>query len=331
MLAILLKRLAWAPAALLGITLVVFTLTRSLPGDPVAFYIGTSGVRDLPAEAVLRLRHERGLDRAPVVQYMHWVRAAFVEGDLGRSFTDDEPVVTKIVESVPNTLLLNGVSLLFTILIAVPAGVWIAARQRRDGRERLHLLFFALYAIPTFWLALVLAALFAVRWPLLPLYGMTSEDHDTLSAAGRLFDVARHMVLPVIALSVTQLAILARFTTNAFRDALGEQYISAARARGVGKRSVLWRHAGRNAAVPLISLAGVLVPSLLSGSVIIERMFQWRGVGGLLFESVVARDYPVIMGVTLFVAVGVLIVSVLLDAAYVLADPRIRLTRDAAR
>ncbi|HEX8153881.1 MAG TPA: ABC transporter permease, partial [Thermoanaerobaculia bacterium] len=184
--------------------------------------------------------------------------------------------------------------------------------------------FFLLYSLPTFWVALLLMRLFAVRLDVLPLYGMTSDDYDLLTGPGKALDRLRHLVLPVLTLTYGQLAIYARFSKSALTEVIRQDFITTARAKGAGDAVVLWRHAFRNALIPLITLLGLTIPYLISGSVIVEQIFQWDGIGRLYFDAILARDYPTVMGLTVATAVITLLAGLLADVLYAFADPRIR-------
>jgi peptide/nickel transport system permease protein len=185
--------------------------------------------------------------------------------------------------------------------------------------------FFILYSLPAFWVALLLMQFFAVRHDYLPLFGMASDDAATMNPAARLADHARHLVLPMITLAYTQLAIFARFAKSAVAEVIRQDYITTARAKGVADAGVLWRHAFRNALIPLITLLGLTVPYLISGSVIVEQMFEWDGLGRLYLASILRRDYPAVMALTVATAVVTLLASLFADILYAAADPRIRL------
>lgn len=323
MLTLLVRRLLHAPATLFAISIIVFVLIHLTPGDPVSFYLSHEGRHVTPA-TIAQYRHARGLDRNIAVQYLYWARDA-ARLDLGFSFVDGEPVSQKIAEALPRTLVLNVLALLLAALIGIPLGILLGSRRRSVAREGTHAIFLLLYAVPTFWIALLLMRLFAVRWHLLPLYGMESDSLESTDSLARLVDHARHLVLPVICLSLTQIAIFGRFTSNAMEETLLEDHIRATRARGVGEGRIVLRHALKNAWIPLISLASIVVPSVLSGSVIIERLFQWEGMGDLLYSAVLSRDYPVVMAITLITAIAVLLLTVFVDVLYTFADPRVRL------
>lgn len=305
------RRLLTAVPTLLGITLAVFLLLRAAPGDPVAYYVGQLGPVQLQPGSVERLRHQYGLDRSPLAHYAAWL-SDVVRLDLGASFVDRRPVREKITEKLPATILLNGVALGVSLLFSVPLGVRLARSPRNEERVSLVLLF--LMSVPAFWTGLILAELLAVRWQLLPLYGMGEGTLDRI----------RHLVLPAFCLTYGQLAFFTRMTATAVREQISLPHAVSARARGVGESRISWRYGLRPSAVTLVSLLGIVLPSVLSGSVIIERLFAWDGIGRLYVDAVEARDYPLVMGLTLLTAVAVLITNLLVDLAYLLVDARTR-------
>lgn len=324
MLSYVLRRLFYGAITFLGITIVVFTLIHAAPGDPVHFYIGLGGVRP-PAEVIEQIRREYQLDQPLAKQYLHWLRRA-VTLDFGRSITDRDLVSHRISKRVSNTVVLNLLALLISLAIAIPAGLMSALRANRWFDRGTGFFFLLLYSLPSFWVALLLMEFFSVKLGVLPLYGMTSQDYDQLSAAGKILDRLHHFALPVTTLAYAQLAIFARFSRSALLEVIHQDFITAARAKGLSESAVVLRHAFRNALIPLISLLGLAIPYLISGSVIVEQIFQWDGVGRLYFESVLARDYPTVMGLTVLTALVTLAANLLADLLYGAADPRIRVT-----
>lgn len=311
----LIRRLLYAIITFLGITIATFVLIHSVPGDPVSFYAGASGMRASPA-ALEMIRHEYHLDRPLVEQYGHWL-GGIVTLDFGRSIADRRLVRDRVFEKVPNTVTLNSIAFALAAIIGIPVGLWSARRPGRLFDRGSAVVFFLLYSLPTFWVALLLMQLFAVRLQWLPLFGITSD--------GTLADRLRHLVLPVITLTYAQLAIFARFSRAAVSDVIRQDFITTARAKGAGEAAVLWHHAFRNALLPLITLLGLTIPYLISGSVIVEEIFQWDGAGLLYFQSIRTRDYPTVMALTVLTAVVTLLASLVADVLYALADPRVRL------
>ncbi|HET7711086.1 MAG TPA: ABC transporter permease [Thermoanaerobaculia bacterium] len=324
MLSYVARRLLYALLTFIGITVVTFVLIHSVPGDPVSFYISQRGLRVSPA-IIEALRAEYRLDEPLPAQYAGWVRDV-VTGDFGRSFVDRQPVAARIRQKLPNTFELNLVAFLLAALIGIPAGLAAGARTGHLADRASSVVFFILFSLPTFWVALMLVQLFSMRLELLPLFGMSSlTSEGGATAAERLVDHLRHLVLPVVTLALSQIAIFARFSRGAAAEVIRQDFITAARARGVGTGAVLWKHTFRNALVPLITLLALTVPYLISGSVIVEQIFQWDGVGRLYVESIFARDYPTILALTVITAVVTLLASIIADILYALADPRIRL------
>jgi len=317
------RRLAYAVLTFLGITVVTFTLIHAVPGDPVDFLASKQMGNVRSAAQVAALRHEFHLDQPLVVQYLYWFRGV-VTLDFGRSSVDRRPVVERILEKLPRTVSLNTVAFLLAALIGLPIGLWSATRSGHLLERGSSVFFFLLYSLPTFWVALLLMEWFAVRLNVLPLFGMSSDNFRSMTAWQQFADRARHFVLPVLTLCYGQIAIFARFTKSSFTEVIRQDFITTARAKGAGTAAVLLVHAFRNAMIPLVTLLGLVVPSLISGSVIVETMFQWDGVGRLYFDAIYARDYPTVLALTVSTAVVTLLASLAADVLYVLADPRIR-------
>lgn len=318
------RRLLYAVLTFFGITIATFALIHSVPGDPISFFVGHQGMRSLPPATVEAIVQEFHLDEPLPMQYLYWLRAALTF-DFGISIVDHRPVRTRILEKLPNTFTLNSTAFLLAALLGVPIGLWSATRSGRLTERASAVGFFLLYSLPSFWVALLLMQLFAVKWNVLPLLGVTSDDYPDMSTAARLADRMQHLVLPVITLAYAQLAIFARFSKSALNEVIRQDFITAARAKGAGEGAVLWRHAFRNALIPLITLLGLTIPYLISGSVIVEQIFQWDGIGLLYFDSILSRDYPTVMGLTVITAVVTLLASLLADILYAVADPRVRL------
>ena len=318
------RRLLYAVLTFFGITVATFALIHSVPGDPISFFIGKAGMNTIPTEVLDAIRREYHLDEPLPAQYLHWVRGA-VTLDFGSSLLDRRPVVERIFEKLPNTFQLNFIAFFLSAVIGVPIGLWSAARSGRLAERASAVGFFLLYSLPSFWVALLLMQLFAVRFDVLPLFGMTSDDYADLSGWEQFVDRIRHMILPVVTMTYAQLAIFARFSKSALTEVIRQDFIVAARAKGAGPMAVLWHHAFRNALIPMITLLGITIPYLLSGSVIVEQIFQWDGIGLLYYDAILSRDYPTVMGLTVITAIVTLLASLLADILYVFADPRVRL------
>lgn len=319
----ILRRIGHSILTMIGITVVVFLMVHAVPGDPVLYHLGGPSARAIPPEVVEEVTEQFGLDRPLPVRYLTWVGAA-LGGDLGTSYVTGRSVTETILGRAPATIELNLVALLLAALIGIPAGIVAGASPGSRFDQVSNTAVFVLFALPNFWVALLLMNYLAVELEIFPLYGMASSAAHRLSSLQRLGDHLHHLVLPAVVLAYAQLAIFLRFTRTAVNDVIGREYIAAARARGVPESSVLFRHALRNALIPLVTLFGLIVPTLISGSVIVEQIFEWDGLGRLYFSSILARDYPVVMGLTLLTSVFVLIASLLTDLLYGVVDPRVR-------
>jgi peptide/nickel transport system permease protein len=314
-----LRRLLLAIPTLFGIAVIVFLLVHLAPGSPVSG--SESSLRRTTGRAAEEMRRLYGLDRPLPERFGAWLSRA-ARFDMGESFVDHRPVATRIREALPHSLFLNGLALLLALSIAIPLGV-VAGAHPESAFDRLSgAALFALYSMPTFWAALLLQTLFAVRLRWLPLYGVAS-DGAPAGLAG-LPDRLAHVALPAVCLAYGTLAFVARLVRAGVAESRESDYVLAARARGASARRAVWTHAFRNATLPLITLFGLLLPALLSGSVIVEKIFAWPGLGRLYFDSILSRDYPVILALSLLSAVATLAATLASDVASAAADPRVR-------
>jgi peptide/nickel transport system permease protein len=300
----------------------LFVLMRAAPGDPLS---RLSEDRPLSPREVAVLRARYGLDQPVGRQFASFLRG-FVRGDLGTSIEYGRPVTALLAERLPATMLLGGSALLLNFTV----GLWLGVRQavRRGKREDRWLTTVSLagYAMPSFWLGLVLAWLVGIKWRLLPAAGMQDPllSFDA-SMVARAVDVVRHLLLPALTLSIVSIAATMRYQRSAMLEVLRLPYIVTARAKGLPEREVTWRHAWRNALFPVITLFGLWLPILVSGSVFVEAVFAWPGLGSLAAAAVGGRDYPLLMGASLLVAALVVAGTFLTDVAYAVLDPRVRL------
>ncbi|MBI3943941.1 MAG: ABC transporter permease [Chloroflexi bacterium] len=298
--------------------MLIYFLISLAPGDPVDILVPPEtrvlmapGWRD-------QLRQNLGLDKPLPVRYVLWLKE-LSQGNLGYSFTDGRPVTRRVAERFEPTLRLMGTALLLSLLIGIPAGVLMALKQYSLFDYALTLATFTSLSIPSFFFGLILIYIFALRLNLLPTAGMT-----TVGAAPSLWDSLAHMVLPASMLALREAGIFARYTRASVLDVLHSEYVTTARSKGLPEALVIWRHVFRNALLPLITIVGLELPMLLGGSVIVEQVFQWPGMGMLGVQATLERDYPVIMGVVIIAAAMVLLSNLLADLAYAVADPRIR-------
>lgn len=319
MASVALRRLLHAAISLVGISFVVFVLVHSAPGDPVERRLGGIGSRHASPEVVAAIRAEMRLDEPLIVRYGAWLAAA-VRLDFGDSFVERSPVARVVAERLPVTLLLAFTALAVSVLLAVPLGMAGAHRAGSAGDVAGGLAATAAFSIPGFWLSLILLQIFAVRLDWFPLFGMPSADSSGLAW---MLDLARHMALPVAALSLGPVAYLSRFVRAATLDSRGRDYMRTARAKGLSEFGALLRHGLKNAVPPLVSLLSVLIPGFLSACVVVERIFRWHGIGDLFVDSVVSRDYPVVMALTLVTAVLSLAAGAAADLMHLWIDPRV--------
>ena len=325
----LVKRLAlkslWVAGIFLGITLISFAVIHLAPGSPTDMQTTLNPLAT--AETRARLQKIYGLDRPLAVQYVDWL-GKLVRFDFGQSLSGDHrPVWDKIRERLPLTFSMNIASLLLTLCIAIPIGLLSAYWQGGLFDRAATVLVFIGFAVPGFWLALLLMLLFGIHWAVLPISGLTSMDFARLSFWGKTVDLARHLALPIFIYTFGSLAGLSRFMRSSMLEVLRQDYILTARAKGLPTRTVIGKHALRNALLPVITILGLSIPGLIGGSVIIESIFALPGLGQLFYQSVMARDYPLIMGNLVLGAVLTLAGNLLADVGYAVADPRIRLGR----
>lgn len=321
----IIKRMLGLIPTLIGITLISFFVIHLAPGKPTD--IQTSLNPKVSYEARLRLEKLYGLDKPVYAQYLEWLRR-FVRFDFGRSYLDDRKVSEKIAERLPITILINSLAIMLTLGIGIPLGVISAVKRGRWPDKITTIFVFIGFSAPEFWLALLLMNLFCITLGWLPVSGIASLDFESFSAAGKLLDVARHLVLPVFISAFASLAIISRYMRTSMIGIMGEDYIRTARAKGLDENKVIYKHALKNALLPVITILGLSVPGLIGGSVIFESIFAIPGMGRLFYESVMARDYPVIMGVLSIGAVLTLLGNFMADIAYSYADPRIRMAKE---
>jgi peptide/nickel transport system permease protein len=322
MLVYLLKRTFLMLPMLLGITLVAFMVIHLAPGTPVEMQTTMNPKASL--EAQKRLREIYGLDKPLPVQYWDWLKRVATL-DFGRSFSPDgRPVWDKIRERIGITLGINFLSLLIILALAVPLGVLAAYKAHSWFDKSTTLLVFFGFAMPNFWLALLLILFFGVYLDWLPISGLTSLNFSQFSFWEKLQDLGAHLALPVLGSAFMGLAGISRYMRGSMLEVIRQDYITTARAKGLPERTVIFKHALRNALLPLITILGLSVPGLIGGSVIFETIFAIPGMGQLFWNAVMARDYPLVMGELVIGAVLTLAGNLLADVSYALADPRIR-------
>lgn len=298
-----------------------FVLMRTAPGDPLA---ELDEGRAVTAEQIAALRARYGLDQ-PVGRQFAAFAAGILRGDLGTSIAYGRPVTTLIGERLPASLLLGGTVLLLTFTIGAWLGATQAVHRGTPLDQSLSTLSLAAYAMPSFWLGLLLVWMFAIEWRVLPAAGIHDPFlPESAGAAARWMDLVRHLLLPALTLSAVNVAATMRHQRGAMLEALAQPFVRAARARGLSEHRVVWRHGWRNALFPVITLFGLWLPLLVTGSVFVEKVFAWPGLGALAADAIGARDYPLLMGATMLVTGLVISGGLLADLAYSLLDPRVR-------
>ena len=320
---LIITKLLWLVLIFFGITVISFWVIHLAPGSPTDLQTTLNPMAGAGARA--RLEKIYGLDKPLHIQYFNWLKR-IVRFDFGQSLSGDHrPVWDKIKERLPLTLSLNLISMFLILVISIPIGIFSAVYQNSWFDRLMTILVFIGFAIPGFWLALLLMLCFGIYWPILPISGLTSLDFPYLSFWGKLVDLAKHLALPVFVFTITGLAGMSRFMRTSMLEVLRQDFILTARAKGLPGHVVIFKHGLRNALLPVITILGLSVPGLIGGSVIIESIFALPGLGQLFYQAVMARDYPLIMGNLVLGAILTLAGNLLADIGYALADPRIRL------
>lgn len=330
--AYLIRRLAGTVPVLLLISLLVFLLIHAAPGDPTLLLLG----EETNAAEVARAKERWGLDRPLYVQYLKFLVAA-AAGDFGKSFKYAEPVIGVIKTRLPATIELAVFSIIIATLLAIPLGVWAGSRPNSwiDNLGTTCGLFGI--SMPSFWLAIMLILLLAGALNILPTsgrstYGVAGPEltgfylFDSLMQKNwpAVWDMLTHVFMPALALGVNMLGILMRVTRSAVLEVMNEEYVVTARAKGLNEKNVVWRHVASNALIPVITVVGLELGTLLSGSIIVETVFAWPGSGSLLITALNARDYPLVTGVVMTYTMAFVAINLIIDGLYAIVDPRIR-------
>ena len=326
------RRVTGTIPVMILISLLVFMLVQSAPGDPADLLLSDEATEQDVAEA----RERWGLDQPVWVQYWKFFTAA-IQGDLGTSFRYADPVLSMILDRLPATIELSAFSILIAVVFGIPLGVWAGARPNSWADNFGSLFGFFGISMPNFWFGIMLILLLSGVLNLLPssgrdTYGIASDPitgfylldsilHRNWKA---LWDGLAHIIMPAIALGTNMMGILMRVTRSSVLEVMHEDYITTARAKGVNERNVLWRHAVRNALIPIITVVGLELGTLLSGSIIVETVFSWPGSGQLLITAITARDYPLITGTVLTYTMIFVVINLVIDVLYAVIDPRIR-------
>jgi peptide/nickel transport system permease protein len=321
MTAYILRRLALMLPLILGVSFLTFAIINLMPGSPVTLLRSDPRIRPEAREALIL---QLGLDQPWPVRYAEWL-GGMARGDMGLSMYNRAPVADRIWNVLPNTLLLTSSALVVALLIAVPLGVYAAVRHRTWFDHLATTSAVALYAMPTFLLALLLVIVFALKFndwgfPSLPVGGMSNPRGD-----GGLGERLTYLLLPTLSLALIQIGGWSSYIRSSMLEMMGQDFVRTARAKGLASQLVIYRHAFRNAFLPLVTLVGLSIPSLFGGAVVIESIFAWNGLGRLTLEAVDRRDYTLIMGTTVMFAALTMLSNLLADVMYAVLDPRIRL------
>ena len=320
----LVRRVALGFLTLLMISFLVYALIRLMPGSPLTVDATNMNPGKQPSAQQIEQRKKLyGLDKPWYLQYFVWL-GNVARLDFGRSIPqNNKPVSQLIAERVPATLMLSASSLILSYLLSVPIGLWSTVRSGTYRERTVSTLLYMLYSLPAFVAALYLQLLFFSKLGWLPLFGMTSDNYESLSAAGKAWDILKHAILPIICFTYGSLAYYSRFVQANMEEVVRQDFIRTARAKGVPPGRVIWHHAFRNTLIPFVTLLGLTLPSLLGGAVILEQIFGWPGMGRLYFEAIGQRDYDTIMGLTIMFSVLTLLGQLLADILYAIVDPRV--------
>lgn len=312
------KRLMIGIIVLFCITFLSFLIINLAPGDPATLYVSADATED----QINQTRENLGLNKPLLVRYVYWLND-LLHGDLGISFATRQPVTTMLIERVGPTLLLMGISLIVAYLIAIPLGIYIAVNQKSWVDYFITGTSFLGVSIPNFFLGLFFIYIFAVKLQWFPTGGM-----QVLGSDGGFVERIRHLILPVSVIATTISANMIRYVRSSMIDVFGENYLRTARAKGLKPGQIIFKHGVRNALIPIITIIGTDIPLLIGGAIVTEQIFQWPGLGALTISSIQARDYNVLMAITLLSAIVVLLVNILTDVFYAKADPRIQFSEN---
>jgi peptide/nickel transport system permease protein len=318
------KRLLHLIPVLLIITIIVFSIIELMPGDPVNAYLGIGS--DTTVEQQARIRELLGLDQGPVVRYFKWLGRVLTL-DFGRSMKYRKPVVDVIGTFIWNSFRLNLVAMVLAFAISIPVGIKSAVKKYGKFDNFWTVFSLTGVSMPSFFFALLLIFFIAIPVQFIPLNGMRTTIFAAKGYASKwqeLVDIGRHMILPVTVLTISSLASLTRYVRNSVIEVINQDYIRTARSKGLTEKVVIYKHAFRNALLPIVTLLGLYIPSLFGGAIILETVFLWPGIGNVLYTSILDRDYSMVMAANVFYAVLMLAGNLLADVSYALVDPRIK-------
>jgi peptide/nickel transport system permease protein len=313
----IIRRLIQTVIILIIVSMITFLALRVLPGDPIVMLVSQSQLKDYSQEQIDTLRHQYGLDKSIPMQYVDWV-GGLLHGDLGKSITNNEPVMKEIVKRLPITIYLGVLSFIIGIIIGIPAGIICAVRRGGWLDNVVTFLANIGITIPVFWLAVLLVYLFSLKLGWLPVFGFTSPFTDFAKST-------RQIILPVFCMGIFGIAGNARQTRSSMLEVMKQDYIRTAWSKGLKERTIIFRHALKNGLIPVITLVGMGISGILGGSVLIETVFAIPGIGRLLVTSVFNHDYPYVQAIVLLIAIVTVMANFLVDLSYGWIDPRVRL------
>ena len=308
------------PVLFFGLTLTFF-LIHLAPGDPTLRFLDPS----MGAGMTEQIEENFGLNKPLLFQYLSWLSRILGHFDFGNSFNNGRPASSILLNALPPTILVTGLALILALVLGIAGGTISAILHGTKYDRMITTISLFFYSMPAFWLGIMFLGLFAMKLQWLPASQLTSVFHDQLSFSGRLVDYTRHLILPVMTLSLVSAPTFSRYLRTSLINAMNSSYVLAARARGLPETKVIIKYGLRNALIPLISLVGMMIPLLFSGAVVIEVVFSLPGLGRVMVEAVLARDYPVILAASTLAFISVIVGNLLADIGYAIADPRVRL------
>ncbi len=326
MIGYIIKRTLQAIPILLGASTIIFFLMHAAPGDPTSIYLADPNIDPAVIE---QMRRNLGLDQPIHIQYFRWI-SSFLTGDFGYSFSQHRPISDILKDAIPNTLLLSSIALIVIFIVGVVVGTIQAVRQYSWMDNTATVASFFFYSMPSFWFGLMLILLFAYKLQLLPASQMTAVDHEFMSGSDKLVDRAKHLIMPSLALGLGGAAAVARYMRSGMLEQIRQDYVRTARAKGLDERKVVFKHAMRNALIPIITLLGLYIPFLISGAVLIETIFAWPGMGRTIIGAIFQRDYPVVLASAFVIAILVIAGNLVADILYSVVDPRVRVEEGEA-
>ncbi len=325
MLAYGLRRLLSSLAVVfIGLTITFFVIHLA-SGDPAAYFLDPF----MGPEVKTRIVERFGLNKPLFVQYLTWIKNVLFSFDFGNSFNGSRAAAQIVMDALPPTLLLVGVSLSLSLVLGIGAGIASALMQGSWADRSITTMMLFFYSMPTFWLGTMILGLFTIKLNILPASQIVSVYHDNLTMAERIGDYAKHLILPVATLGLATAATFGRFVRTSMIEALDSDYVMAARARGIAEARIVFTYGFRNALIPLISLLGLTLPALFSGAVVIEVIFSLPGMGRVMFDAAMGRDYPVILATSTVAFITVVLGNILADIGYAIADPRARIKAES--